>query len=114
MIIFASEDVGLGNSNALLVANNVFAAVEKIGLPECRINLVHGVVFLAQCKKDRRAYDALETAMQDIKNFGNLPIPLKLRNAVTKLMKESNYGEGYEMYSKESCLPDKIKNQKYL
>ncbi len=114
MIIFASEDVGLGNSNALLVANNVFAAVEKIGLPECRINLVHGVVFLAQCKKDRRAYDALETAMEDVKNFGSLPVPLKLRNAVTKLMKDSGYGDGYEMYGKDGCLPDKLKDRKYI
>ena len=112
MIIFVSEDVVLGNSHALLVENNVFAAVEKIGLPECRINLVHGVVFLAQCKKDRRAYDALETAMQDVKNFGSLPVPLKLRNAVTKLMKDSGYGDGYEMDGKDGCLPGKLKDRK--
>ena len=96
------------------MANDVFRAVEIIGLPECAINLAHGVVYLCQCQKNRSAYDAYVKAMADVKNYGNLPIPLKLRNPETKLMKEIDYGQGYEKYSKESFLPDELKNKKYL
>jgi len=88
--------------------------VETIGLPECAINLAHGTAFLCLCKKDRSAYNAYQAALADVKNFGNLPIPLPVRNPVTKLMKELNYGQGYEKYSKESFLPDKLKEKKYL
>jgi len=114
MVIFASEDIGLAQPTALVVANEVFRAVETIGLPEAAINLAHGVVYLSLALKDRSAYDALRSAQSDVKEFGNLPIPLKIRNAPTKLMKNLGYGEGYEMYSKESYLPDKIKDRKYL
>jgi len=114
MVIFASEDIGLAQPTALVVANDVFRAVEIIGLPECGINLAHGVVYLCQCKKNRSAYDAYAEAMEDVKKFGNLPIPLSLRNPETKLMKELNYGKNYEKYSKESFLPDKLKGKKYL
>lgn len=114
MVIFASEDVGLAHPAALLVANDVFRAVEIIGLPECGINLAHGVSYLCQCKKDRRSYNAFMAAMKDVKEYGNLPIPLMLRNAVTDLMKELDYGKDYEKYSKESFLPDKLKGKKYL
>jgi len=114
MVIFASEDIGLAQPTALVVANDVFRAVEIIGLPECGINLAHGVVYLCQCKKNRSAYEAYAEAMEDVKKFGNLPIPLSLRNPETKLMKELNYGKGYEKYSKESFLPDKLKGKKYL
>ncbi len=114
MVIFASEDVGLAQPTALVVANEVFRAVETIGLPECRINLAHGVAYLAGAKKDRRAYDALSAAMRDVEQYGNLPIPLKIRNAPTKLMKEEGYGKNYEMYDTESLLPEKLKNKKYL
>jgi putative ATPase len=114
MVVFASEDIGLAQPTALVVANAVFRAVETIGLPECAENLAHGVVYLSQAKKDRSAYNAYLTAMADVKNFGNLPIPLKIRNPVTKLMKELDYGKGYEKYTKEDLLPDKIKNKKYL
>ena len=114
MVIFASEDVGLANPTALVVANEVFRAVETIGLPECAINLAHGAAYLAQQKKDRRAYDALMAASEDVKKYGNLPIPLRVRNAPTKLMKELNYAEGYEKYGKESYLPAELKNKKYL
>jgi len=114
MVIFASEDIGLAQPTALVVANDVFRAVEIIGLPECGINLAHGVVYLCQCKKDRSAYEAYKKAMEDVKKFGNLPIPLSLRNPETKLMEELNYGKGYEKYSKESFLPDKLKGKKYL
>ncbi len=114
MVIFASEDIGLAQPTALVVANSVFRAVEIIGLPECAINLAHGVSYLASCKKDRRAYDALQIAKEDVKQFGNLPVPLKLRNAPTKLMKDLNYGKGYKKYNAESYMPDKLKNKSYF
>ena len=114
MVIFASEDIGVANSNALLLANQVFRAVETIGYPECAINLVHGVVYLAKSPKDRSAYDALRSAQADVKSFGNLPIPLNLRNAETKLMEDLGYGKGYEMYTKESLLPEKLRGKKYF
>lgn len=114
MVIFASEDVGLGQPTALVVANEVFRACETIGYPECAINLAHGVAYLAQAKKDRRSYDGLQAALRDVKQHGNLPIPLKVRNAPTKLMKELEYGKGYKAYDKESYLPEKLKGKKYL
>jgi putative ATPase len=116
LVIFASEDVGMAQPTALVVANEVFRAVETIGYPECTINLVHAVVYLATAKKDRRAYDALRAAERDVRNFGNLPIPLSLRNAPTKLMENEGYGEGYEMYppAGTSLLPDKLKGKKYF
>ena len=120
MVVFASEDIGLAVPTALVVANAVFRAVETIGLPECAENLAHGVVYLAQAKKDRRAYNAYLEAMADVKKFGNLPIPLAIRNPVTKLMEELDYGKGYDLpaqagkYTKESLLPEKLKNKKYL
>src|SRR3989344_1676128 len=114
MVIFASEDVGLANPTALVVANEVFRAVETIGYPECAINLAHGVAYLCAQKKDRRAYDGLMAAMADVKMHGNLPVPLKIRNAPTKLMKDLDYGKGYETYDKESYLPEKLKDKKYL
>ena len=114
MVIFASEDVGLAVPAALVVANDVFRAVETIGLPECGINLAHGVAYLSKCKKNRSAYEAYMEAMEDVKEHGNLPIPLHLRNASTKLMEEIGYGKGYEKYTKESMLPEKLKDKKYL
>ncbi len=114
MVIFASEDVGLAHPTALVVANDVFRAVEIIGLPECAINLAHGAAYLCECKKDRGAYDAYFRAVDDVKAYGNLPVPLKIRNAPTKLMKELDYGKGYERYTKEDLLPEKLKGKKYL
>jgi putative ATPase len=114
MVVFASEDIGLAQPTALVVANAVFEAVNKIGYPEATINLAHGVAYLATCKKDRRAYDAVFEALDDVKKYGNLPIPLKIRNAPTKLMKDLKYGKGYEAYDKESYLPEKLRKRKYL
>jgi len=114
MVIFASEDVGLAQPTALVVANAVFEACQMIGYPECAINLAHGVAYLSQCKKDKSAYEAYFDALDDVRKFGNLPIPLKIRNAPTKLMKDLKYGKGYERYDKESYLPDKLKGKKYL
>lgn len=114
MVIFASEDIGLAQPTALVVANDVFRAVETIGLPECAINLAHGTAYLASSPKDRRAYDAYFTALGDVKKYGNLPVPMKIRNAPTKLMKNLGYSKGYEKYTKDDLLPEKLKNKKYL
>lgn len=114
MVIFASEDVGLAQPTALVVANAVFEAVHTIGYPEATINLAHGVAYLSQCKKDRRAYEAIFAAIDDAKKFGNLPIPLHLRNAPTKLLKDFGYGKGYQAYGTDSYLPQKLKSKKYL
>ncbi len=113
MVIFASEDIGMAQPTALVVANEVFRAVEMIGLPECQINLAHGVTYLALAAKNRASYDAYFAALDDVKRHGNLPIPLNLRNAPTKLMKEAGYGQNYQAYAKESLLPEKLKHKKY-
>lgn len=114
MVIFASEDIGLAQPTALVVANAVFRACETIGYPECAINLAHGVAYLAQSKKDRSSYDAYFEALDDVKKHGNLPIPMNIRNAPTKLMKGLGYGKGYEKYDEESYLPKELKDKKYL
>jgi putative ATPase len=72
------------------------------------------VAYLSACKKDRRAYDALQLARADVKEHGNLPVPLKLRNATTKLMKDLGYGKGYEKYDAKSYLPEKLKGKGYF
>jgi len=113
MVIFASEDIGMAQPTALVVANEVFKACQEIGYPECAINLAHGVVYLCKAPKDRSAYNALRAAQEDVKKYGNLPIPLNLRNPVTKLMKEIGYGKGYEKYTDKDLLPQKLKGRKY-
>lgn len=116
MIIFASEDVGLAVPTALVVANEVFEAVTKIGLPEAQINLAHGVAYLANCAKDRSAHDAYFLALADVRESGNLPVPMNIRNAPTKLMSKLGYGHGYEMYNESgaSYLPEKLAKRNYL
>lgn len=114
MIIFASEDIGPANPNALLLANEVFQAVTVIGYPECDLNLAQGAIYLATCAKDRSVYDALRSAQADVAAHGNLPIPLNLRNPVTKLMKDVGYGKDYKMYTNKDLLPDKLKGKKYF
>lgn len=114
MVVFASEDVGLGQPTALLLANAVFRAVETIGLPEAAINLAHGVSYLCQCKKDRRAYDAFAKAQSIVRRTGNLPVPMKLRNAPTGLMKNLGYGKGYEMYPDDDLLPEELQGMTFL
>ena len=116
MVVFASEDIGMAQPTALVVANEVFRACETIGYPECQENLAHGAVYLALAKKDRSAVDAYFKALKDVKKLGNLPIPLEIRNAPTKFMKELGYGKGYEPYHNKikSFLPDKLKGKKYF
>lgn len=111
MVVFASEDVA--SPTALVVANEVFRACETIGYPECQENLAAGTTYLALAKKDRRAYDAYMAALGDVRKYGNLPVPMNIRNAPTKLMKELGYGKGYEKYTKESLLPEKLKGKRY-
>lgn len=113
MVIFASEDIGMAQSTALVVANAVFRACEIIGYPECSINLAHGVVHLARAPKNRSSYDGLHSAQNEVKSSGALPIPIKLRNAPTQLMKEMGYGKGYEMYGNE-YLPEEIASKKFF
>ncbi|MEK7472703.1 MAG: replication-associated recombination protein A [Patescibacteria group bacterium] len=112
MVVFASEDVA--SPTALVVANAVFRACETVGYPECQENLAAGVVFLSTAKKDRRAYDGFMSALSDVEKFGNLPIPLNIKNPVTKLMKNVGYGKDYDMYNNKSLLPEKLKNKKYF
>jgi len=114
MVIFASEDIGLAQPTALVVANAVFRACETIGYPECAINLAHGVAYLSYAKKTKSAYEALRAAQEDVRTYGNLQVPKKIRNAPTKLMKDLEYGKGYERYDTESYMPDKLKKRKYF
>ena len=114
MVIFASEDIGMAQPTALVVANEIFKACETIGYPECAINLAHGTVYLALAKKDRSAYDAYFQAVDDVHQHGNLPVPMNLRNPVTKLMKGLGYGKDYKKYTKEDLLPEKLKGKKYF
>jgi len=115
MIIFASEDIGMAQPTAIVVANEVFKAVEVVGYPECAINLAHGTVYLALAKKDRSAYEAYFRAVEDVRRYGNLPVPLDIRNAPTEFLKKLGYGKGYEMYPKgKSLLPEKLKGKKYF
>jgi putative ATPase len=111
MVVFASEDVA--SPTALVVANAVFQACQQIGYPECQENLAAGTVYLATTKKDRSSYEAYMSALKDVNQLGNLPVPMNIRNPVTKLMKEVGYGKGYDKYTKESLLPEKIKNKEY-
>ncbi|MFH1280925.1 MAG: replication-associated recombination protein A, partial [Candidatus Beckwithbacteria bacterium] len=113
MVVFASEDVA--SPTALVVANAVFRACETVGYPECQENLAAGTVYLTKAPKDRSSYDAYIKALGDVKKYGNLPIPLNLRNAPTKLMKDLNYGKDYDMYPDKdvSLLPEKLKDKKY-
>ena len=118
MIIFASEDIGMANPNALLLANTCFDAVSKIGYPECSIILSHTVVYLATSTKSNASYMALKSAQRLIRETGDLPVPLHLRNAPTKLMKELDYGKNYHYahnyegnFIEQDFLPEEIKNQ---
>jgi putative ATPase len=118
MVVFASEDVGLADPVALQLANDVFRACETIGYPECAIHLSHGAAYLALAKKSRASYDAYQEAAADARAYGNLPVPIHLRNAPTKLMKELGYGKGQKWEAgfrhEKGYLPDKLKDKKYL
>jgi putative ATPase len=121
MLRFASEDIGNSDPQALILANSVYEACQKIGMPECEIFLIQLAIYLSKAPKDNSAYIAENLVKKDIEIHGNLPVPLNIRNAETKLMREVGYGKGYEydhnLPSKKSdqqCLPDKLKNRKYI
>lgn len=109
LVRFASEDVGLADTNALNLAINTFQACKYIGLPECGVHLTECVIYLACTPKSNAVYVAQEEARQAIKKTGNLPVPLQIRNGETKLMKDLGYGKGYQ-YAQDA--PDKITNMK--
>jgi putative ATPase len=118
LIILAAEDIGLANPNALLIANAAFDAVNKIGWPEARIILSEATIYLASSPKSNSAYKAINQAQELVKKTGNLPVPLPVRNAPTKLMKEQGYGKDYKYahhyegnFIKMDFLPENIKNQ---
>ncbi len=114
MVIFASEDIGMAQPTALVVANEVFRAVETIGLPECILNLAHGVAYLANAAKDRSATEAIGKAIEDAKKFGNLPVPMKIRNAPTRLMKDLGYGKDEGNDDDGELMPEKLRGRKYF
>jgi putative ATPase len=119
LIRFASEDIGLANNSALLLANATYDACHKIGMPEAAVNLAHCVTYLARSAKNIAVYAAYNKAQKEVLSSGNLPIPLHLRNAPTKLMSELGYGKDYkytplEDDTDQSYMPDKIKNQKFF
>lgn len=95
MIIFAAEDIGLANPNALLLANTTFDVIHKIGWPEARIPLAQCTIYLANSAKSNSAYNAIDSALELVRSTGNQPVPLHLRNAPTKLMKDMGYGHNY-------------------
>ncbi|MFQ3568592.1 MAG: replication-associated recombination protein A [Aggregatilineales bacterium] len=113
MVIFASEDIGMADPQALVIANAVFRAVETIGYPEAQINLAHGVAYLALAPKSRASYAAFFRALDDVKAYGNLPIPLKLRNAPTDLMRELGYSRDYQYYDDPDLLPEALRDARY-
>jgi len=119
LIRFASEDIGLANNSALLLATATFEACRQTGLPECAVNLAHCVIYLAKSSKSVAVYFAYNKAQQEVKNSGNLPVPLHLRNAPTKFMKDLGYGRDYKYpplseATGEQYLPDVLKGHKYL
>jgi putative ATPase len=119
LIRFASEDIGLANNSALMLATAAYEACHKIGLPECAVNLAHCVAYLAKSPKSVAVYEAYLSAQVEVQKSGNLPVPLYLRNAPTKLMKELDYGKNYKYTphqddSNQEYLPDKIKGKKFL
>src|SRR5574344_77293 len=119
LVISASEDIGLANPNALLIANAAFDAVMKIGWPEGRIPLAEATVYLANSPKSNSAYMAINSALELVQESGNLPVPLHLRNAPTKLMKELGCGNNYKYshnyknnFAPQQYLPDEVKNSR--
>ncbi len=120
LIRFASEDVGLADPNALVQAVSAYEAAHYIGMPECGVNLAQVTAYLAKTKKSNKLYAAYQKVQEDIKNFPNESVPLHLRNAPTKLMKELGYSKGYkynpdfESPVEQDYLPEKLKGRKYL
>ncbi|OGY29913.1 MAG: AAA family ATPase [Candidatus Woykebacteria bacterium RIFCSPHIGHO2_02_FULL_43_16b] len=120
MVVLASEDIGNADAQALSLALAVFEACEKIGMPECRINLAQGVTYLATASKSNASYMGIEQALAEVRESGNLPIPMHIRNTPTKLMKELGYHKGYKYAHdfpdsalEQQHLPDKLVGRKF-
>lgn len=120
LLILSAEDVGLANPNALLLAQNTFDAVHKIGMPEARIILSECVIYLATSPKSNSAYEAIDAAISQVKKTGDLPVPLHIRNAPTNLMKEIGYGKDYKYahaydgnFIEQDFLPEEIKKERF-
>ncbi|HAM96272.1 TPA: AAA family ATPase [Patescibacteria group bacterium] len=121
LLRFSSEDVGNADPNALVLANSVYEACQKLGMPECETLLMQLAIYLSKAPKDNTAYKVELEVKKDIEIYGNLPVPLNIRNAETKLMKDIGYGKGYEYdhdlvnkKSDQQCLPDRLNGKKYL
>ena len=119
LVRFASEDIGVANNSALLLADAVLNACKNIGLPECGVHLAHAVVYLAKSPKSIAVYYAFENAVAEVRQSGNLPVPLYLRNAPTKLMRELGYGKDYKYTpvvddSEQEYLPAALKGRKFF
>ena len=121
LLRFASEDVGNADPQAVILANSVFEACQKLGMPECEIFLIQLAIYLSKAPKDNSAYMAELSVKEDIEKYGNLPVPLNIRNPETKLIKDIGYGKGYEYdhdlpnkKSNQQCLPDKLIRKKYV
>lgn len=120
LVISASEDIGNANPTAIVMANSCFQAVNVIGFPESRIILSQTVVYLASSPKSNASYEAINNAQQEVRKSGNLPVPLHIRNAPTKLMKDIGYGKDYKYshsfqnnFAQQEYLPEEIKNMKF-
>jgi putative ATPase len=120
MMILASEDIGNADPRALQMAVSALQAFQVIGMPEGRIILGQAVTYLATAPKSNASYVGINAALAEVRNSGALPVPLHIRNAPTKLMKESGYGKGYqyahdydEGYAGQPCLPDRLAGQKF-
>jgi putative ATPase len=116
MVIFASEDIGLAGNGALSLAVAAFQAVERIGMPEAQYNLFHCAIALAKSAKSRQTTDAMHAALELAKRYPESPVPIHLRNAPTKLMKDLGYTEGYEWKADfkhtKGFLPEELENEK--
>jgi len=120
LIILAAEDIGLANPNALVLANSCFQAVESIGWPESRIILSEASIYLANSAKSNSAYKAINEAQSEVQKSGDLPVPLHIRNAPTKLMKELGYGKDYKYahnykdgFVKQDYVPKEILGKEF-
>ena len=120
IVRFASEDIGIANSHALEQAVSAYHACHFIGMPECNVILSQAVIYMAKSKKSNEIYSAYKKAVDDVRRFGSLPVPIHIRNAPTKLTKELGYGKDYK-YSPEhnydedqEYLPEELRGRKYL
>lgn len=120
LVRFASEDIGLADTNALNVAINTFQACQFLGMPECNVHLVECVIYLSVAPKSNATYQAVLKAEKDVKKYGNLPVPLQIRNAPTKLMKNLGYGKDYQLahshkdkLTNMKTMPPEIENDQY-